>query len=421
MRTRGGLRRWLPFCGLACLIAAAAQAQTPLGPELRLNIQQGSELEPDLTSGADGVFTAVWIHAPDPTQGPQDINARRFTKSGLNPRELTLVRASAPEHAVDAPAITPDPVGGWSLFYTQDDPLGYRKVLEAQFFRNGSPNGPRRLVSEPAPSLADLRAAASLPGGRSIFISEDDLCIGCRNLRHHLFARVLGRQGEALTPYFLVDSIDGMTDRASSTGAKSLGVDSAGNIVVVWETQPDVVFPKQTAILGLRFSSAGERSGSPFPINEPSPGVQFLPSVSVNPGGDFIVVWQYQPDPDTPRSLRARHFSKTGKPMGREFVVEADSVREAIVPSIASDPRGNYVVVWTSYAFVECPSVMGRLYRPDDTPAGPAFSLSSSPHACDQFPKVAFGADGTFAAAWIRLGGGDFTSDIYAAMFRITP
>jgi len=413
--------RWLLIFGIASLVPLGAVAQSALGPELRLNIQQGSELEPDLTSGADGVFTAVWIHAPDPTQGPQDINARRFTKSGLNPRELTLVRASAPEHAVDLPAITPDPAGGWNLFYTQDDPLGYRKVLEARFFRNGSPNGPRLLVSEPPPSVADLHAAASLPGGGSIFLTEDDLCIGCRKPGHHLFARVLGQAGEALTPYFLIDLIDAMTDRASFTGAKSLGVDAKGNIIVVWETQPDVVFPKQTAILGQRFSSAGERSGSPFPINDPGPGVQFAPSVAVNPGGDFIVVWQSQPDSNTPRSLRARHFSKTGKPMGQEFVVEADPGKDAIFPSIASDPRGNYVVVWTSYAFVECPSVKGRLYRPDDTPAGPAFSLSSSTHTCDQFPKVAFGPDGTFAAAWIRLGGGDFTSDIYASIFRVTP
>ena len=420
MPARAGLRHWLPFWGMACLIAASVQAQAPLGPELRLNIQQGSELEPDLMWGPDGVFTAVWIHAPDPTQGPQNINARRFTKSGLMPKELTLVRASAPEHVVDLPTITPDPAGGWKLFYTQSDPLGYRKVLEAQFFRNGSPNGPRRLVSEPPPGLANLRAAASLPGGGSIFITEDDLCIGCRNLRHHLFARALGRQGEAITPYFLVDSIDSMTDRASLTGAKSLGVDAKGNIIVVWETQPDVVFPTQTAILGQRFSSAGERSGSPFPINEPGPGVQFLPSVAVNSGGDFIVAWQYQPDPNTPRSLHARHFSKDAKPMGKEFVIEADAVADAIVPSIASDSQGNYVVVWTSYATAYCPSVKGRLYRPDDTPAGPAFSLSSSTGTCDQFPKVAFEPDGTFAVAWIRLVG-FFTSDIYASMFRVTP
>src|SRR4051794_3418022 len=178
--------RWLLIFGIASLVPLSAVAQTPLGPELRLNVQQGSELEPDLMWGTDGVFTAVWIHAPDPTEGPQDINARRFTKAGLSPRELTLIRASAPEHAVDFPAITPDPAGGWNLFYTQFDPLGYRKVLQARFFRNGSPNGARLLVSKPPPSLADLRVAASLPGGGSIFLAEDDLCIGCQNLRHHL-------------------------------------------------------------------------------------------------------------------------------------------------------------------------------------------------------------------------------------------
>ena len=93
---------------------------------------------------------------------------------------------------------------------------------------------------------------------------------------------------------------------------------------------------------------------------------------------------------------------------------------DAIVPSIASDSRGNYVVVWTSYGSPYCPAVKGRLYRPDDTPAGPAFYLSSGTNTCDQFPKVAFGPNGTFAAAWIRTLD-DGGSDIYASMFRINP
>lgn len=409
--------RWLLIFGIVSIAPLSALAQSPLGPEFRLNIQQGSELEPDLTSGTDGVFTAVWIHAPDPAEGPQNINARRFTRSGLGTQEFTLVRATAPDHAVDLPMITPDPTGGWNLFYTQYDPVGYRQVLEARFFRNGSANGARLLVSKPLPSFADLHATASLPGGGSIFLAEDDLCPSCRKPRHHLFARILDRQGEASTPYFLVDRV---TDRTSFTGAKSLGVDAEGNILIVWETQPNVVFPKQTAILGQRFSSTGTRSGNSFPVNEPGPGIQFLPSVTVNPGGDFIVVWQYQPDPSTPRRLHARHFSKDAKPMGQEFVVEADSVADAIVPSIASDSRGNYVVVWTSYGSPYCPSVKGRLYRPDDTPAGPAFYLSSGTNTCDQFPKVAFRPNGMFAAAWIRLLD-DGGSDIYAAMFRINP
>ncbi len=208
--------------------------------------------------------------------------------------------------------------------------------------------------------------------------------------------------------------------RAGFCGAKSLGADASGNTVVVWEGEPQLFDSTQTAIPAQRFSSTGQRLGGSFLVTKPNSATVLSPSVAVNPAGDFVVVWQYQPDPNTPRSLHARHFSKDAKPLGQEFVVEADSVADAIVPSIASDSRGNYVVVWTSYGSPYCPSVKGRLYRPDDTPAGPAFSLSSSTNTCDQFPKVAFGPNGTFAAAWIRTLD-DGGSDIYASMFRINP
>ena len=411
------LHCWLLAFGFISLTSLSAHAQSPLGSEFRVNSQTGTELEPDIASGPDGVFTTVWIHAPDPSEGPQNINARRFSLSGQTSEELTLVEASAPYHAVDLPKVTPDSRGGWTLFYSQYHPDGYRQILASRFSRVGSARGSHFVVSKPLPSFADLHAVVSTPSGGYFFLSEDDLCPGCRRPSHHLFARVLDPRGGYSSPYFLVD-----TDkvRVSFSGAKSLGVDAAENAVVVWETQPDVIVPEQTAILGQRFSPAGERLGNTFRINRPGPGIQILPSVAVNPGGDFVVVWQYQPDPHTPRSLRARHFSKEGKPVGDEFIIEADSVADSVIPSIAADPQGNYVVVWTSYGSPFCTSVKGRLFRPDDKPAGPSFYLSSGTDSCDQSPQVAFGPQGAFAAVWERfVDTGGF--DIYATIFRAGP
>jgi hypothetical protein len=248
-------------------------------------------------------------------------------------------------------------------------------------------------------------------------LAEDDLCPGCQFPLHHLFARILGASGQPTSPYFQVDN---NPLRTGICGAKGLGADAAGNAVVVWEGRPQLLFSTQAAILAQRFSPGGQRLGDSFLVAKPGSETVRAPSVSVNQDGDFVVVWQYQPDPNTPRSLHARHFSKDAKPLGQEFVTEADSVADAIVPSIASDSQGNYVIVWTSYATAYCPSVKGRLYRPDDTPAGPAFNLSSGTGTCDQFPKVAFGPNGTFAAAWIRSLD-DGGSDIYAATFKVSP
>ncbi len=287
----------------------------------------------------------------------------------------------------------------------------------SRFSREGSALGAHFGVTRFLASFSDLRAVASIPTGGYFVLAEDDLCPTCQFSFHHLFVRVLDSKGRYVSPYFLVDTVK---QRPSFSGTKSLGVDLAGNAVVVWMTLPDPTVLKQTAILCQRFSPTGQRLGDTFLVSRPTSAGQLSPSVAVNPGGDFVAVWQYQPDPHTPRSLRARHFSKDGKPVGDEFIVEADSVADSVIPSIAADPQGNYVVVWTSYGSPFCTSVKGRLFHPDDKPAGPSFYLSSGTDSCDQSPKVAFGPQGAFAAVWERfVDTGGF--DIYAAIFRASP
>ena len=401
---------------LVCLTATTLQGQSPVGSESRLNSQDGNVFDLDVTSGVDGIFTVVWSQAADPYNGPQQIVARRF-QSPRNSGELTLVRGAIPDRVLELPRVAPSLGGGWVLFYSKTRPDGYEQLFGSRFSQQGSALGPRFQISEPLKSTAKVHAATILRQDGYFVLAEDDLCPGCQFLLHHLFARILDANGQPTSPYFQVDT---NPLRAGFCGAKSLGADASGNTVVVWEGEPQLFDSTQTAILAQRFSSTGQRLGGSFLITKPNSLTVLSPSVAVNPAGDFVVVWQYQPDPNTPRSLHARHFSKDAKPLGQEFVIEADYVSDAIFPSIASDSRGNYVVVWTSYGSPYCPSVKGRLYRPDDTPAGPSFYLSSGTGTCDQFPKVAFGPNGTFAAAWIRTLD-DGGSDIYASMFRINP
>jgi hypothetical protein len=410
------LSRRLLVWSLACLAATTLQAQSPAGSESRLNSQNGNVFDLDVTSGLDGIFTVVWSQAADPYDGPQQIVARRL-QSPHNSGELTLVRGTIPDRVLELPQIAPSPGGGWMLFYSQTRPDGYVQLFGSSFSQHGSPLSSRVQVSAPSKSDANVHAATPLREKGYFVLAEDDLCPGCQFPLHHLFARILDASGQPISPYFQVDS---NPLRTAICGAKSLGADAAGNAVVVWEGRSQLIFSSQTAILTQRFSPTGQRLGDSFLVTKPGPTTVRVPSVAVNQGGDFVVVWQYQPDLNTPRSLHARHFSKDAKPLGQEFVIEADPIADAVFPSIASDSRGNYVVVWTSYGSPYCPSVKGRLYRPDDTPAGPAFYLSSGTNTCDQFPKVAFGPNGTFAAAWIRTLD-DGGSDIYAAMFRANP
>jgi hypothetical protein len=415
MSRKPGLCSLLTYC-LAGLIAWSAQAQTRLGPDLHLNTNKGYGSEPYVAADSDGVFTAVWLHARNLSGGLQEVAARRFSASGYISAQLALVAGSIPYHSINFPEVALNPDRGWTLFYSQTRRDGYLQVFASRFSQEGSPLGPRFVVSKPLPSVAELSAVERLPSGGYFFVAEDYSCPTCRQLGLHLFARGLDARGRSISPYFQVDTAD---SRVGLNGAKSLGVDGDGSVIVVWATQQVAFAPKQVTVLGQRFSPTGERLGDLFFASKTIPGLQYAPSVAVNPNGDFVIVWQYQADENAPRSIWARRFSKNGKPIGDEFIVAGDPVSDFAFPSIAADPQGNFIVVWTDVTLSFCFTARGRLYHRDGTPFGPSFPLSSE-DSCGELPQVAFGPDGVFGAVWTRdLDDGG--SDIFAALFRVDP
>jgi hypothetical protein len=412
--------RFLLTLGLALCAAWSAQAQSPLGGETRLSLGTDQfQNDARLAAGADGEFTVAWTTYNDPEAGPEAVVVDRFSSTGQSFRPVRVGDSSIPDYTIFSPIAAPVDGGGFSLFYTQSRPDGFSRVFGRSFSRQQIAEGARFIVSKPLPSASFLSAAAPLPSGGFFIVAEDNLCpIPCHDqVRHHLFVRALNARGRHASPYIQVDIDD---RRFPSTGAKSLAVDATGTATVVWAAFSNSPDPQQTAVLAQRFSSQGERKGGTFLVNEPSTGKQISPSVAANPNGDFEVVWQYQPDSSTPRSIRGRRFSRTGKQLDQEFVVVADEVADSLSPSIAADAQGNFVVVWTDVELPFCPFVKGRLFRSDGRPVGPAFFLTATTDNCDEGPQVAFGPQGVLAATWRRdLDSGGF--DIYAARFLASP
>src|SRR6478672_6020042 len=91
------LKRVVLCFGIAVLVAWKGQAQSPLGPEFRVNTGVGVEIEADIKAGSDGVFTVSWLDYVDVNTGPEYIAVRRFASSGRELRELRLLEFSVNE------------------------------------------------------------------------------------------------------------------------------------------------------------------------------------------------------------------------------------------------------------------------------------------------------------------------------------
>lgn len=79
------------------------------------------------------------------------------------------------------------------------------------------------------------------------------------------------------------------------------------------------------------------------------------PAVAVDPAGNFIVVWESygSPDGDPYFSIQGQRFDATvpGTPfaVGNELHVNTFTTGSQRFPSVAMDAGGDFVVVWASY------------------------------------------------------------------------
>jgi hypothetical protein len=121
--------------------------------------------------------------------------------------------------------------------------------------------------------------------------------------------------------------------------------DASGNFVVVWTAMhPDFT----SDIVGQRYASSGIPLGAEFLVNTYTTGSQFGPAVASDPFGDFVVVWTSAHQEALGYDVLGQRFSSAGSPVGPEFRVNTYTTNSQYRPAVAADASGNYVVVWQS-------------------------------------------------------------------------
>jgi hypothetical protein len=184
--------------------------------------------------------------------------------------------------------------------------------------------------------------------------------------------------------------------------------DSSGDFVVVWESYQDVG-PYGLGIFGQRYNSDGVAQGGEFQVNSVTSLWLGLTSVASAANGDFVVAWTAASGLPPVRGIRARRFDSHGVPQGSEFGVSSGNPDYDWTLQVASDPSGNFVVVWGGqdiYGGGQPPGVFGRRYDSSGDPQGGEFQINSKTATWPPSPSVAADAHGNFLVAWRTLGDG---------------
>ncbi len=198
-------------------------------------------------------------------------------------------------------------------------------------------------------------------------------------------------------------------------GVPSIGVEPDGDFVVVWTSQGQD--GSGYGAFGQRFEASGAPRGSEFRINTYTTGFQAWPDVAVGSAGDFVVVWTSGQDGSS-TSIQGRRYDASGNPVGGEFQVNTYTTGSQGGAHVARAADGRFVVAWTSDPDGDSSGISARRFDASGNPIGDEFVVNTSTSGPQFGGDVASDANGNFVVMWQSYYGGyPQFSDLYGQNF----
>ncbi|HKC23548.1 MAG TPA: hypothetical protein VKF32_02345 [Thermoanaerobaculia bacterium] len=184
------------------------------------------------------------------------------------------------------------------------------------------------------------------------------------------------------------------------SGAPAVASDSTGNFVVVWQTFG--LDGSSYGIFGQRYASSGAPLGTGFPANTSTLGGQQNARVASSATADFVVVWTDLSGADgNGAGVSGQRYASSGAPLGGEFRVNTYTTGSQTDPDVASSSSGGFVVVWTDGGQDGSISgVFGQRYASSGARLGIEFRVNTFTSQHQASPKVASDPTGNFVVVW---------------------
>lgn len=193
------------------------------------------------------------------------------------------------------------------------------------------------------------------------------------------------------------------TYTTSDQYAYGVAMDRSGNFVVCWESYGQD--GSSYGSFGRRYDAAGAPRGGEFQVNQTTAGDQGYPGVASDPAGNFVVVWQSYLQDGSGAGVFARRYDRTGAAVSAEFQVNTYTTGNQTGEQVAVDGGGNFVVVWQSAGQDGSGAgVFGQRFDNSGTPQGGEFQVNSYTTGDQSTPVVAMDPAGSFVVVWRGAG-----------------
>jgi len=185
----------------------------------------------------------------------------------------------------------------------------------------------------------------------------------------------------------------------SVQGTPAVAMDKKGNFVVVWECYGQD--GDGYGIFGQRFNQSGQKLGKEFQVNTSTKKDQLIPDVAMDARGNFVVTWTSPHKGKFKKDVYAQRFRKTGKPWGKEIKVNTYDTSDQWLSQVSMDKRGNFIIVWESEGQdYDAGGVYAQLYSRKGNKIGDEFRVNTSTLSVQGNPSVAMDIRGNFIVVW---------------------
>jgi len=102
-----------------------------------------------------------------------------------------------------------------------------------------------------------------------------------------------------------------------SQSVSDIAMDPDGNFTIVWSG----CYGGYGVSLGQRFNSNGNKLGSEFQVNTSTRDHRLYPSIGIDSNGNFVVVWESSFQDGSEHGIFGQRFGSNGNKIGSEFQV----------------------------------------------------------------------------------------------------
>jgi hypothetical protein len=364
------------------------------------------EFGPEIATDAAGDFVVVWSSttqgAYNPPYGYQyDANVllRRFEADEAAKGDELVVATrtdSKPDVAMDSDG---DFVVVWER--GAGGSSSYRVDIKGQAYdQDGEVAGGELSVSTLSTQIQRNASVAAAPGGDFAVVWESSaINLNDFDAVVQRYDNAGGAQGTNTSVSSDLGNLNGLRDNPA------IGMDGAGNFVVVWHKQ-DYGNYAEKSVLGRLFGSNGVPVAEEFEIGTAggSFSANFTNALEVasDSSGRFVVVWEDYDSSGYVTRVMARLYDNAGAADGAAFQVNSSKASYGYPihekrPAVVWGSGGGFVIVWdTNY------EIFGRRYVPG-SPPGAEFRVDEANNPYFQgaaSPAIAAKSSGEFVVAW---------------------